>query len=677
MNHKADRSTAEMLQDRLRQLVDERFSDVSRAELATAMRAVAEDLIGEEDALVGAQGSPALGAGLLSAVTRPVDACRLDTRSSRPTLQITADEEATASRLVNQIHNVGGLLLKLDSPPELNREVQVVIQNGNDRRPFEAMGRVVYRSQVGTAIELTEVDDASRSVLRDMSAEFMDGWSEVSSSATREIDRGERSVADVMREDSEALNTPSPADVRPDSDLFDSGPADLKDPDVIGIALSERVGDREEADWYWYGPSALWLDTSETETGEVRHSQALDDLLLEVSRNAFSGLLAFEGGEREIQIQFDEGFATEIAAKPQRSREELGPMLRMAKRITQDELARAASHAFENEMSLERSLYELEILDAAAIRRAVAGRISYLMHEACDLPPGRATMYPTSTLAADALEIPALRVHVATETVIFRRRFERFNQLSVDDRLGLVEAHGTNFPIVDEEATGRIERAFNQERHARMAEKLVDGRRRLREVITASFLPPAETVAVVFALRSMGLVQFEPVSNREFNRKSFEEAIEVKHLSVHKASYFEVLNVHWSSYDEVVERAYRQAKSQFSMETAPKGIGKKMKRCVREISDRIDTAYKVLKRRDSRHGYRKKIMPNYKLEHAIPIFRKQAELAARRGHLKEAKDALHRILELRPDEQRATGFLTELESSGGISAEQGPDEVAL
>jgi lipopolysaccharide biosynthesis regulator YciM len=72
-----------------------------------------------------------------------------------------------------------------------------------------------------------------------------------------------------------------------------------------------------------------------------------------------------------------------------------------------------------------------------------------------------------------------------------------------------------------------------------------------------------------------------------------------------------------------------------------------------EIRDRVESAYQVLARREHRHAYRMRIMPEYKLAHAIPLFLKQSELAEKREQWGDAADSLRRVLEIDPDHRDA------------------------
>ena len=86
-----------------------------------------------------------------------------------------------------------------------------------------------------------------------------------------------------------------------------------------------------------------------------------------------------------------------------------------------------------------------------------------------------------------------------------------------------------------------------------------------------------------------------------------------------------------------------------------------MHRRVRDIRERVESAYQVLAKREHRHAYRTRIMPEYKLAHAIPLFLKQAELAERRSNWEDSQDSLRRILELEPGHTQAQARLERVE----------------
>jgi hypothetical protein len=323
----------------------------------------------------------------------------------------------------------------------------------------------------------------------------------------------------------------------------------------------------------------------------------------------------------------------------------------------------AAAHADEHQLPLERSLLALDILPAEALRHAIAGRLTFLLHELCLVDHAEVAIWSERGLPSGFLPAPPLRVHVSPERVIFKMLFERLGSLPARERDRLMTPELDAYPEASEEEADRIERAITQDDHIRMVQRLLHGgRRRLREIITESSLSGADTFALIFALHRMGLVRHDRSLHHTVVRERFRENVTVKYLSVHKASYFEVLNVHWSSYDAIVEQAYNELCVQFDPAAVPPQMENEVHQRVREIRERLEAAWQALSRREARHSYRTRIMPEYKLAHAIPLFLKQCELAERREQWEDAADSLRRILEIEPTHADAAARLKRVEA---------------
>lgn len=411
-----------------------------------------------------------------------------------------------------------------------------------------------------------------------------------------------------------------------------------------------------------FGPDLPWIVPSASPARvESLTGERILDVLLQLSGSGFSGLVETVGEGVNRQIYFDGGLVVEIRRSTRFSSEELGPMLHMADHIDAQQLAMAAAHAEENQTIFERSLLELELLNQDSIRQAMAGRLTYLLRTICQVDSGEIKVFDSQAMPAGYLPAPPLRVHVPVERVIYKRLFERLKILDADQRSAMVAEHIDAYPQIAPGGYERLERVVLSAAHMRLVEQILGERRRLREVFTESSLSPSETAAVVHALHRMGVLRFDTSMHKTIVRERFRENVTVKYLSVHKASYFEVLNVHWSSYDEVIDKAYAELSLQFDPGEVPESIEGEVVSRVREIHERVERAYRTLGDHDQRQSYRKRIMPAYKLSHAIPLFMKQSELAERRSEWGEAIDALRRVLEIDPGNEKAGLHLARIE----------------
>lgn len=639
----------EEIVEELRSFLGTEFDDASLDEVTGALDQLA-DQYGEMADDSGIEGQSSVAevepresetqqeterASFLDAFSSTIEPFDVDTEGERPLITVSSRSSERVDRLLEQILDVHGVWLELDTSLRLNREVELLVDLPDYGLELAVTGRVVHATSEGTALDVSSMDP-----------EVFESFQEV-----RAAKRHRRETRDS------AVNEAASSRVGAET----SAPLEESSKDESGLDLShtfESLNDDEGE--YWYGPKTLWFETEQTEPEATRFDADLEPLLLEQSAACFSGLAHVRAGEREWQLHFDEGFIVDIAVKPRSSDHELGPLLRLADRVSEDELGRASSYGIKNNVSLERALHELEILPDDEIRRAVSGRIRYLLRDLCDTSGPEVELFEAGSVEDFELEIPEVRAHVPSENVVFRRRFDRFDQSEPTRREQLVERHRENHPRVAADAEGRIQRSFFDEAHRRMVETLVEGGRRLEDLVTESFLPPAETVSVVLALYSMDLVKFDPDPDSKRAARYAEDEAEIKHLSVHKASFFEVLNIHWSCYDTVVEAAYERVSGGFVPDEAPAGVSEAARMQIREISERVDEAYEVLSDRETRHQYRAKIMPEYKIEHALPLLMKRAELAQYSGRLEVARDSVARILELDPGHRRAQEMYREL-----------------
>ncbi len=597
-----------------------------------------------------------------------------------PSVEITVDSRERIEGILEQVLQVGAVLVELDPPPPLNDLVAVRINFPEAHLTVETQGRVVHQSKTGTAIEVSSLTREDRLALEAIRADLAE--KEAEEALEKGTLEGMPSVKDSILEpgvippvqEADPAHSFAPFSSRRKRRLVSTTmtrrKVDLATPDMDVVESSVRSGIKRGETREFYGPPPQWYSPEgDPERVEELAGERVLDVLLQISGNGMSGLVMFRNEEVEEQYLVDSGYVVERAVKPRFAEEELGPMLKAADRITKRQLAMAAAHADEFNMTVARSLLDLDILSPEELRNAIAGRLTFFLKEFCDQAGGTVEIYDAQALPAGFLPQPPLRVHVAVERVIFDRLFRELVQLSGPKRESSMEEEIDSYPEILAHERDRLERAIQSEEQRRLVDRVINGRRRLREVLTESPLSPAETFAVVYSLHRMGLLRFDRSLHATVVRERLRENVTVKYLSVHKASYFEVLNVHWSSYGEVIEKAYQDLIKQFDPAIIPDELEEEVHQRVAEINERVEAAYVTLARRETRHGYRTRIMPEYKLAHAIPLFLKQSELAERRGQWEEARDGLRRVLEIDPDQNDAARRLNRIEEilKGGLS----------
>ena len=701
------------LQARIRRLIEDHFGAISLTSVVLILEELTADYerrarqrSSSTSAVAAASSSPS-SAAPPPASPRPSGALF---HSDQPVAEfaevgVVAGDELELAQLLNQIVHIGALMIQVDEPLSLNEQVSLVMEYPGADFSMSIIGRVVNISARGTALEITKLQRDDRAALEQMYRHYQHhlepsslSSSSPASSAPDSVSTGRAAASTQER----APRTRSPRrgggaalhassvgsgtaeQIVPfsrmqstinDSRLSMRRQVSLIEPDEKVITSSNLASDEDvrpsgSMTEEFYGPTRTSLKVQrDPDRVEELAGDRVMDILLQLSGHHFTGLVELEHktahAEESIawRLSFDSGFLVDATREPRQARVELGHMLLLAKRVEKMHLSMAAAHAEEREQPLAQSLLDLDLLEPQRLRHAIAGRLTFLLRLLCNTESGVVRAYGDEKLPAGFLPVPPIRVHVAIERTIFQLIYESLRQKSAEERRRLFEVELDTYPEALSEEYERIQRAVGEDEPlARFIERLTQGRRRLREVFTESALSSADTFAIVFALHRMGLLRFDRSLHHTVVRERFRENVTVKYLSVHKASYFEVLNVHWSSYDEVIQRAYEELLEQFDPESTPEALEPEVHERVREIRDRVKSAYQVLAKREHRHTYRSRIMPEYKLAHAVPLFLKQGELAERRQQWSEARDSVLRVLELKPEHPEAKTRLAQIEA---------------
>lgn len=577
--------------------------------------------------------------------------------------------------LLRQMLEVGAVLVKLEQPRQLNAQVSLRVDFVPMQFVVEVIGRVVNISSRGTAIEVSQLNRDDRAALEQLIAQSRaDATVVARSQPNAALEHRPEYAPAPGRLGATFSGSPMSLLRRSHNEpmIVMRRPVELTSPDVKMVSELTRVRQTISMSGEVYGPGPAWaIALGDPERIEELAADRILDILLQQTEHAFSGVVEIEWGKGiEHQLKFDSGFLVDIATLPRNADHELGPMLLMANRIDKQQLSIAAAHADEHHISVARALLDLDLMTAESLRHAVAGRLTFLLRDVLLIDSGHARVISSESLTPGFLPLPPLRVHLAVERPIFSVLFERLRQYGQRARDARALKDMDAYPEISVSDRDRLERALTEPAHLSFVDDMLTGRRRLREVFTESSLSSTETFALVFTLHRMGLVSFDHSLHHTVVRERYRENVTVKYLSVHKASYFEVLNVHWSSYDEVVRKAYLELIAQFDPLQVPESMEAEVIQRVREIRDRVEDAYKYLAKRETRHSYRTRIMPEYKLSHAIPLFLKQCELAEKRGAKDDALDSLRRVLEIAPEHQDAALWKQRL-----AAIESGSDEA--
>ena len=595
------------------------------------------------------------------------------------TIQLVAEDAGHVDDLLRQIVSVGAVLIQIDREVKLNELIALHIELVPYHFQVDFVGRVVSVTPSGTAIEVSKISKEDRAALERLYEESEPLVHPTARTTSPGADSDEFALPAGMRRDNTSVSQSYPGSsfARPkgDSPFAIRRQVEMTRPDVhmIQALTQNKVSPIKPGEQY--GPHESFVaPQGEPARVEDLSDDLVLDILLQQSRQMFTGAVEIKReGKTSYQLHFDSGLLAQIVCEPRQPELELGPMLLAAKRLTREQLDMAAAHADEEGVEVARALLDLDILTAEAVRNTLAGRLTFILRTVVQIKQGAVTVIPADSMPAGFLPMPPLRVHLPVERPIYDTLYDSLRGLAVKEREARILERLDSYPEIILDDEDRLSHTVESPTHLRFVHNILNGKRRLREAITESALSGAETFAVVFTLHRMGLLSFDTSLHHTVVRERYRENVTVKYLSVHKASYFEVLNVHWSSYSEVIQTAYEGLREQFDPSSVPEHLEAEVHQRVREISERVEQAHQVLSHRKSRHAYRTRIMPEYKLQHAVPLFLKQCELAQKRGQTDDALDAIRRALEIAPDHRDAGSWRLRLEALSGDEGGLGAD----
>lgn len=113
---------------------------------------------------------------------------------------------------------------------------------------------------------------------------------------------------------------------------------------------------------------------------------------------------------------------------------------------------------------------------------------------------------------------------------------------------------------------------------------------------------------------------------------------------------FEILDLHWSAYDEVVTRAYETMRQRLEV---PPAVRQDLGEELAELEEAVDEAYELLSDRRQRKQLRDRLTDRLQRQGAIELYERKFDGQEIRGSLDEVEDTARRILELRPTHEGA------------------------
>ncbi|MFT4703744.1 MAG: hypothetical protein ACI81R_001436 [Bradymonadia bacterium] len=220
----------------------------------------------------------------------------------------------------------------------------------------------------------------------------------------------------------------------------------------------------------------------------------------------------------------------------------------------------------------------------------------------------------------------------------------------------MIEAFGSERPRFVDQARLTAHSLGLEGRERRLVVELLTGELTCAQLLTQSPLRPPATRAIVAALDSIGLLDWQStdVTARRVAR-SYETV--TARLEMLGGDPFELLESHWSCDDKLLRDSLRRLQRMLDLSFISEHGTSEQKAIAKAVSAGLDVAWRSLSTREQRVSVRRKIAQPFELRSARALYRKKAEIALMRNDTSTAEDALRRMLELEPSDDETRNQL--------------------
>ena len=192
------------------------------------------------------------------------------------------------------------------------------------------------------------------------------------------------------------------------------------------------------------------------------------------------------------------------------------------------------------------------------------------------------------------------------------------------------------------------------------------------EIARAISRPPRETLAVLLALQTLGVLSFttptalaagtlkmnRPVVSESVAKRATPPAVDPlkaktanlqrRLKAILEGNEFEVLGVHWSAYPECLLDAYKARLAEFDRAKFESAVRDALADELDKAIQRIEAAGALLSDKEARRKCREKAVGTMQVEAMVDIYLERAEFAQMRNEREEFADTVKRVLELDP-----------------------------
>jgi len=403
-------------------------------------------------------------------------------------------------------------------------------------------------------------------------------------------------------------------------------------PSVTPTAFAEFSGSLTRA--FDFPDIAFALSDPDDSTPTRLDSATLTELLRTLNAQSATGTLRVESVGRSKQIYVYDGNPATILSHPPLEEEQLGRLIMGLRKLKESELKQAVDQAKASGHRLGTVLVEMGLLTRAQLDNVLRFQVLTRAVELFGWPEGRYSFTPgrNATLEAEAhaVTLSSLLIHQA-------RNF--LDRRSLSDITAYLGDRIHRVPAI--RSVAAMDAYVPELRDRRALIHAIDGKRAVREVLSACPLGRVQTLRHVAILIAAGLIDLRspssgPTEEAERNRllQRFEH--------VANLDLFERLGLHYSSHPSEIDLARRRTERDLKDLTE---IDAERARQVRPL---VQEAAKTISDLASRKHYRVALLGAERVQFVAEHLFRQAQNTAMRGEVARAVRMLDVALEMHP-----------------------------
>ncbi len=203
-----------------------------------------------------------------------------------------------------------------------------------------------------------------------------------------------------------------------------------------------------------------------------------------------------------------------------------------------------------------------------------------------------------------------------------------------------------------------------KKREFRFVESSMTGSITVTQALARSPLRRRPSLALVAALEFGGLLNWQRMDAKAQRVARVWAQVVQKNSELKATNPFDLLEAHWSSDDVLILESYRKVVRVLDLDYIEENGTPAQIELAQKVKSGLMLARDRLQDRGDRKKIRDEVIDDFGVRSAIQLYEKQSELAIFKGDQDRAADALRRIVELNPRDQKAKDRLRSVSRTG-------------